>query len=86
MTQDPSRRAARKRRQAALPLGPPHPTLQFRCVVFGDPRGPWRESRAEAERDAIDQGIASWDDERGEWFLAVPVDVENRSRDAVPQS
>jgi hypothetical protein len=26
--------------------------------------------------DAIEQGLASWDDDKGEWFLAVPIGCE----------
>lgn len=54
--------------------------LEFRIHVFGDFRGPWRESFAEAKWDAIDAGLASYDEERGEYYLAVPVGVAQRQR------
>lgn len=53
---------------------------QFRITVFDSPRGPWRSSTAEAKRDAIALDLASWDSERREWFLAVPVGLERRGR------
>jgi len=55
---------------------------QHRVTVFGDPRGPWRDSFAEAKWDAIQQHLASWDSEAREHFLAVPVAIEKRPRPA----
>ena len=49
-------------------------------TVFGEPRGPWRDSFAEAKWDAIQQELASWDSEAREHFLAVPVAIEKRRR------
>jgi hypothetical protein len=49
---------------------------RYRIVVFGRPRTPWRDSREVALADAIREGLASWDAERREHFLAVPVDIE----------
>jgi len=60
----------------------PHPTHQFRLCVFDDPRAPWRESAAEAKQDAIRLGLASWDESEREHFLAVPVRIERRKRQA----
>lgn len=51
---------------------------EYRVTVFGEGRADWRRSYDEAKRDAIDLGLASWDGEQREWFLAVPVDVETR--------
>ncbi|MEO6218173.1 MAG: hypothetical protein ABIO86_19250 [Sphingomonas sp.] len=69
--------AAPAQAAAILPVGG---LLEFRIHVFGDFRGPWRESFAEAKWDAIDAGLASYDEERGEYYLAVPVGVAQRQR------
>ncbi len=47
----------------------------YRIEVFGQARAPWRETPAEAFADAIALGLASWDDERREHFIAVPVEM-----------
>ena len=60
----------------------PDPKRQHRVTVFGEPRGPWRDSFAEAKWDAIQQHLASWDSEAREHFLAVPVAIEKRARAA----
>jgi len=52
--------------------------IEFRVTVFGEPRAPWRSSRDQALRDAINLDLASWDGSRREWFLAVPVSIERR--------
>lgn len=57
---------------------------QFRVTVFGTPRGPWRNSRAEATRDAIAGDLASWDASRREHYLAVPVAIARRVIAATP--
>lgn len=49
---------------------------RFRITVFDEPRAPWRETREEAMADAVALDLASWDDERREHFLAVPVDIQ----------
>jgi hypothetical protein len=54
------------------------PTPRYRVVVFGRPRGPWRDQREHAVQDAIDQGLAAWDASRREHFIAVPTDIETR--------
>ncbi|MBX9816061.1 MAG: hypothetical protein K2X76_15290 [Sphingomonas sp.] len=54
------------------------PGEEFRVMVFDEPRGPWRASRHEAMRDAIRAGLASWDQERREHYLAVPVEIRSR--------
>jgi len=43
----------------------------YRVTCFGRPRGPWRETKEEARRDAIDLGLGSYD-EYGQWFDTVP--------------
>jgi hypothetical protein len=58
----------------------PDPKHQHRVTVFGEPRGPWRDSFAEAKWDAIQQELASWDSEAREHFLAVPVAIQKRRR------
>ena len=47
-------------------------------IVFDKPRGEWRRSAQEALDDAITLGLASYDDERREHYLAVPVALEKR--------
>lgn len=49
---------------------------RYRIAVFGRPRSPWRTSIDEAIADAIELELASWDASEGEWFLAVPVEME----------
>jgi len=56
---------------------------RYRLTVANEPRAPWRATRAEVMADAIEQGLASWDDDRREWFLAVPVGHET-DRDRSP--
>jgi hypothetical protein len=51
---------------------------EFRVTVFGEPRGPWLCSHEEAKWDAIKKGLASYDASLGEYYLAVPVEVESR--------
>lgn len=69
-----------KGRFAPLPAGPlpmvPAPApRRWQVTVFGTPRAPWRDSRAAAMRDAIRLDLASWDESRREYFLAVPVAI-----------
>ena len=66
---------------------PPLPSrgVRFRhCVtVFGEQRGPWRDSVGEAVDDAIALELASWDPSVQQHFLAVPVDIKTEMvRDA----
>lgn len=51
---------------------------QFRIVVFGEGRAPWRTSREDAMSDAKALGLAAYDRSLREWFLAVPVAMERR--------
>ncbi|PZQ50216.1 MAG: hypothetical protein DI555_23265 [Novosphingobium pentaromativorans] len=57
---------------------------RFRISTFGRPRTPWRDSIQDATDDAIELGLASWDESRREWYLAVPVALQveqGKSRD-----
>lgn len=56
--------------------------LRYRVAVFRKPRGPWRERRADAQRDAFHQGLGSFD-EYGRFFITVPADIEARSEDQI---
>lgn len=47
----------------------------FRVVIFGVPHGPWREDRLQAQRDAIELDLGSYD-EWGTFYLTVPADIE----------
>lgn len=51
---------------------------EFRVTVFGKPRGEWRPTFERAKRDAIKLELASWDESKREWYLAVPVAIERR--------
>lgn len=57
------------------------PTYRYRVTVFDEPRGEWRETFQHAKDDAILAGLASYDESRREYYLAVPVAIE---RDANP--
>lgn len=58
--------------------------MRYRLTVFEQPRAPWRATRAEVMADAIELGLASWDDVAGEWFLAVPVGHESDKEGSPP--
>jgi len=73
-------------RTAAPRTFTPDPKNEHRVTVFDEPRGPWRDSFAEAKWDAIQQHLASWDGEAREHFLAVPVAIEKRPRPAATGS
>lgn len=51
---------------------------RYRVTVFGDPRGEWRDTYEQAKDDAIGAGLASYDESRGEYFIAVPVSIEKQ--------
>ncbi len=57
----------------AMPMSPVE--TKYRIEVFGQPRAPWRTSPAEAMVDAVRLDLASWDEARQEYYLAVPVDL-----------
>jgi hypothetical protein len=52
---------------------------RYRLTVFDEPRGEWRDTFNQAKRDAIRAGLASYDESRREYFLAVPVAIERSS-------
>jgi hypothetical protein len=47
----------------------------YRVVCFRRPVGPWRLERAQAQRDAVDERLGSYDDE-GKFWATVPGDIE----------
>jgi hypothetical protein len=49
--------------------------LLYRVTVFGVPKGPWREDREQARRDAIEQELGCYD-ERGTFYLIVPGEMQ----------
>ena len=51
------------------------PEVKFQLFSFGQPRGPVRHSYDDAMTDAIRAGLASWDQERREHYLSVPVEI-----------
>ncbi len=56
-------------------------SFRYRLTSFGEGRAEWRSSHDDAMRDAVQLGLASWDREKREHYLAVPVAIE---REAVP--
>ena len=52
------------------------PAARYRVTVFDQPRGEWRETFDQAKDDAIVAGLASYDESRREYFLAVPVAIQ----------
>ena len=55
---------------------------EYRVVVFGKPRGPWRRELTQACRDAIELELGSYD-EWGQFYITVPAEIEIRERWAV---
>lgn len=53
--------------------------LRYRVKLLGEPQSEWRDSEAEAVRDARQIGLASWDGERREWFVPIPAEIERRA-------
>lgn len=47
-------------------------------MMFGEPLGPWRDSRSEALQDALDQGHAERDEQYGATFLTVPAWIDQQ--------
>ncbi len=43
----------------------------YRVMSFGRPRGPWRDTKEAARRDAINLGLGAYD-EWGHWYDIVP--------------
>ena len=52
------------------------PAARYRVTVFDQPRGEWRDTFDQAKDDAIVAGLASYDESRREYFLAVPVAIQ----------
>lgn len=50
---------------------------QYRVMVLGRPRGPWRSDRAQARRDAIEIEVGEYDAD-GRFWLSVPGEIEVR--------
>jgi hypothetical protein len=55
--------------------------MEYRVLVFGIARGPWRRDRRQAHRDAIELDLGCYD-EWGRFFLTVPAEIEVRRRAA----
>ncbi len=51
--------------------------VEYRVVVFGKPRGPWRGTLPQAHRDAEEQDLGSYD-EQGRFYVTVPGDIQRR--------
>ena len=51
---------------------------EFRFEMFGRPCGPWRASRDEAMRDAVDAGEAEWDEVHRVHFLNAGAELAPR--------
>jgi len=47
----------------------------YRVVCFRKPMGPWRLTREQAQRDAVHEGLGSFD-EWGAFYATVPGDIE----------
>lgn len=56
--------------------------MEYRVVVFGKARGPWRRDRRQAYRDAIELDLGGYD-EWGQFFVTVPAEIQVRRRPAV---
>ena len=55
--------------------------MEYRVVVFGIARGPWRRDRSQAYRDAIELDLGGYD-EWGQFFVTVPAAIQIRRRSA----
>jgi hypothetical protein len=51
---------------------------QHRFMIFGRPAGPWRDTRAAAQLDAIRQRMGSKDRDTGQFFVTVPGWIASR--------
>ena len=52
-----------------------HSISLYRVTSFRKPRGPWRRTRDQAQRDAEREGLGSFD-EWGQFYATVPGDIE----------
>ncbi len=55
--------------------------MEYRVVVFGVARGPWRRNRRQAYLDAIELELGGYD-EWGQFFVTVPAEIQIRQRPA----
>lgn len=59
---------------------PPKPRPWYRVTVqlprLFKPRGPWRETWAQAAQDAVDEGLGSWDRRAETYVLPVPAVIQ----------
>lgn len=55
--------------------------MEYRVVVFGVARGPWRRNRRQAYSDAIELELGGYD-EWGQFFVTVPAEIQIRRRPA----
>ena len=64
----------------APPPAPPKPRTWHRAAVrlpaLFRPRGPWRESRDEAEQDAVAAGLGHFDRYEQRVILPVPAEIQ----------
>lgn len=51
--------------------------MEYRVVVLGVARGPWRRDRRQAHRDAIELDLGCYD-EWGQFYVTVPAEIEIR--------
>lgn len=51
----------------------------YRVIVFGKPQAPWRSTREQARRDAVDLDLGSYD-EWGQFFITVPAEIETAEK------
>jgi hypothetical protein len=47
----------------------------YRVVCFGKPKGPWRLERFQAQQDAVEEKLGSFD-EWGQFWTTVPGEIE----------
>jgi len=52
-----------------------HVVSFYRVVCFRKPMGPWRLTREQAQRDAVNEGLGTFD-EWGAFYATVPGDIE----------
>jgi hypothetical protein len=50
----------------------------FRALCFGKPIAPWRNTKAAARRDLIEQGLGSFDD-HGTFYVTVPGEMQRKT-------
>ncbi len=49
--------------------------LLYRVRMFGEPKAPWRRVKKQAQQDALELGLGSFD-EWGKFFVSVPGEIE----------